>query len=87
MSVSSVDVILGRIRSAPAESPIAVFTNRSGYLLNAVFANTVATQGLIHGHCPRLVGVFDHRSPIDAVARQLNAVSGNAEALSVAKAS
>lgn len=60
MSISTMQVILGRIKSAQPESPIAVFTcsgTKTQGLLDAYFASTVATQRLLTS--PHLVGVYD----------------------------
>ena len=60
MSVSTIDVIIGRIQSATSESAIAVFSCDKANCLNAVFANTVASRKLIsNGLNLDLVGVFD----------------------------
>lgn len=84
MSVSSVEVIMGRIQSASKESPIAVFTTRTGFLFNAVFANTVATQALIQKGTQRLVGVYDQTAPMEVVRQRLINLVKKAEASSVA---
>lgn len=74
MSVSTVDIIMGRIVSARKDSPIAVFKVMDGDkkgCLDAVFAATVNTQKLINNNHPGLVGVFDQTMDRDDVESKL----------------
>ena len=69
MSISSVEIIMGRIRSATRESPIAVFRVANG--LNAVFANTVLCQQQLTSQ--NLIGVYDATLDLRKVQRRLYA--------------
>ncbi len=58
MSVSSVSVVIGRIKCASESSPIAVFRTYTPGRYNAVFARTVITANRIKEGCADLIGVF-----------------------------
>ena len=58
MSISTVQLIAGRIKAATEESPIAVFTTNIPGKLNSVFASTVYGQKAIKTKRAQLVGVF-----------------------------
>ena len=62
MTVSSVPLIMSRIKSASPRSKIAVFKTRAPETnepaLDAVFANTVMTEARIQSHDRNLVGVY-----------------------------
>lgn len=70
MSLCSMFLIMERIKTAPKESPIAVFTGGGEYL-DARFATTAATRAAIVGADPRLVGVFTGDEPIAKVRHTL----------------
>lgn len=75
MSLCSMFQILERIKSAPKESPIAVFQAGGDYL-DARFAHTAATRAAIVGADPRLVGVFCCDTPIAKVRQTLETAIG-----------
>jgi len=60
MSISSVSIIIDRIKSAPVSNPIAVFklSYPDGKTLEAVFGNTVITKKRIDDGCNLFVGNF-----------------------------
>jgi hypothetical protein len=60
MSISSIEVIKGRILTATKNSKIAVFKDmKDGELaLDAVFDNTIATQKRIELGCEKYVGSY-----------------------------
>lgn len=74
MSISTVEIIMGRIESATENSPIAVFKleEKCGKL-NAVFGDTVITQQQIKSGHKDLIGVFHKGMDLIAVKRQLQA--------------
>lgn len=57
MTISSVDVIMGRIHTAMYDSPIAVFKSKGK--LDAVFAATAKTQNRIKSGDVNLIGVYN----------------------------
>ena len=58
MSISTVDMIIGRIKLATAESPISVFRCHVPGRLNAVFSNTVLTRKMVASGGYGYVGTF-----------------------------
>lgn len=73
MSLMKLDHILDRIKGAPKDSPIAVFSGMAGSgELNAVFADTIQTQQLIAKNHPSLIGVFDRHMPLGQIKQTLN---------------
>jgi len=71
MTVATIDTILARVRSAPPQSPIAIFrSNRLGQF-DAVFASTVETQKAIRRHNPDLIGVYDRNVDLIYLAQVL----------------
>lgn len=88
VSLSTLEVTMGRIAAATEESPIAVFCTDRRLLLNAVFAGTLKTNELIEGRSRRLIGIYHGRMPLDVVRNELRTWLGEAEVMpSVAKAS
>lgn len=71
MSFSTLDVVMARINGAAKNSPIAVFMCPEPKKLNAVFANTVKTAGMIRDQHPDFVGVFDCDADMEKVERRL----------------
>ena len=73
MTVSTNEVILGRIKEAGVSSPIAVFKIKSDYGtdLDAVFANTVVTQRKIKSGDKSLVGIYDNSMDKSKIRRDL----------------
>ena len=75
MSVSTIDIIMSRIKSASKASPIAVFKldekGKSKGKLNAVFGATVKTQELIKNNDNLLVGVYDNTMDESAIRAEL----------------
>lgn len=57
MSVSSIQVIMNRIKSATPESPIAVFCYNGE--LNALFANTLWSASIMTETKAELIGIFN----------------------------
>lgn len=77
MSACTLDLAVLRCRTAPPESPIAVFrTNRRGQV-NCVFANTVQTQIDMAAYPDRFVGVFDCNTPYDELIARLRDAAFN----------
>jgi len=58
MSISTINVISERIKTANEVSPIAVFETDKKDLFNAVFAKTVLTEKKIDMGDSGLIGVF-----------------------------
>lgn len=58
MSISSVEVIKNRIKSATADSPITVFGMREKGVYNAVFTSTRLTNKAISIGSPSIVGTY-----------------------------
>ena len=58
MSESIISVVRDRIEAATQESPIAVFSSDKDKMYDAVFANTIVTDGIITEGDSRLMGVF-----------------------------
>lgn len=74
MSVSTINVIVGRIESATPESPIAVFRHPLGKegTLEAVFGDTVKTRHRVaRQNDPLFVGLFHRDMAPRAVAATL----------------
>ena len=71
MSYGSVDLVMRRIKGAASDSPIAVFKCDKPGQLQAFFARTVVTAGLIKTS-PDLVGVFSGADDLNAVKLQLS---------------
>ena len=71
MSISLVDIIMGRIYTAHEDSPISVFSlpEKNGYL-NAVFGATVTSRYQAKTD-PRFVGTFDRSMDMKEVKRLL----------------
>lgn len=68
MSISTIDTILDRIKTAPIYSPIAVFKINKGYKnkLNACFYNTVWARNYAKKHPEKLLGTFTlHDNPLE----------------------
>lgn len=76
MSISTVEIIMGRIESATDKSPIAVFrlAKKCGKL-KAVFGATAITQQQINSGHKDLIGVFHKSMDLSAVKRQLQAAA------------
>lgn len=66
------NIIIGRIKSASAESPIAVFLCNKPLCLDAVFADTAESKRKIQAK-EGLVGVYDKTMDIQAIATELQA--------------
>ena len=73
MSKGTVDHIITRIEAAEPSSPIAVFRHEEEDKLNAVFASTVKTRGMIDAQHPDLIGVYHRRMDLKQIRRELNA--------------
>jgi len=58
MSISTLPIVQERIRTAPEDSPIAVFLTKKEGILNACFAATIESQRIISEKPENLVGVF-----------------------------
>lgn len=58
MSISTKSTVVGRIKEATRESPIAVFRAVKLGSYDAVFAGTYTTQKLIAQKSPDLIGVY-----------------------------
>ena len=58
MSISTIKVIVERIRVSTTASPIAVFEKKDGQL-DAVFAATIATQQRVMSGDPSFIGMFN----------------------------
>jgi hypothetical protein len=71
MSVSTLQNVMLRIRTATPESPIAVFLCAKPGPLDAVFAATVITRSIIARQDPALIGVFDRTMNEREVKEQL----------------
>ncbi len=70
MSVSSVETILERIKTAAIYSPITVFLlldSATSMKFDAVFGATIETQRRINQQDPFLIGSFDCRSDLAEV--------------------
>lgn len=75
MSISTVNVIMGRVSVATPDSPIAVFIEPSGDL-NACFGATIRTKKQIADKHPGLVGVFHNEmKPTVVKSKILNAIN------------
>ncbi len=80
MSVSTFPVIMDRIETARPGSAIAVFQHPKRGLLNALFADTVATRAAIERGVG-LVGVYDNTmSKADVKGELMVAASKSTEA-------
>lgn len=83
MTCSDITVIMGRIKTAPIKSPIAVFNpalseDRLSGMLNAVPFNAAQTKAWIKAGNPRFIGMFDSTMDPDKVRRILrSAVNTN----------
>lgn len=78
MSLSSIGIIMYRIKSASAQSKIAVFlpttmTDLKARRLESVFANTVATQKAIKDSDPLHIGTYSRYMDPKKIRRALNA--------------
>ena len=73
MSLSTLDIIIDRIKLATEESPIVVFKQPMEKNLNAVFADTVFTKRWIKYKEFFFVGNFHRNMELDEVKRQLKA--------------
>lgn len=72
MSISTVDIIVGRIESSTVDSPIAVFNvpgARSGHF-DALFGNTFTTKKRIRSEDYLFIGMY-HSGTIDAFKTQM----------------
>ena len=70
MSISPIEIIIDRIRTAIPDSPIAVFliTNeRNTKGLDAVFGATIETQKIITENPDNLIGVFDQTMNLNKI--------------------
>ena len=78
MTISTVSVIMGRIKSAEPESPIAVFRVRKkrGYVLDSVFANTVSARWRISQQPRSVVGVYHRHHHLERVRNELIRAEG-----------
>ena len=78
MTVATVGIIMGRIKSAEADSPIAVFVQRDrhGYSLDAVFARTAAAEQRIKRSPHSLVGVYHRHHHHERVRMELMRAEG-----------
>ena len=74
MSICDIETTMERIKSAPPESPIAVF--RCGFpgQVNALFATTIKTSDRIEDGDNLFVGVFDRTMDMHHVREQLRHV-------------
>lgn len=72
MSIATVSVIMGRIKSAEPESPLAVFIPPPGFpgSLDAIFASTVHGRKRVFQGVS-LVGVFDNTMDPDNIKKKL----------------
>ena len=73
MSLSTLDMIIDRIKSAPEESPIAVFREPMERNLNAVFADTVKTRKWMKYKEKLFVGNFHQNMDAAEVKMKLKA--------------
>ena len=73
MSKYNIEVIMKRIKSAPINSPIAVFRidDKLSINLDAVFGSTVATQRRVMANDPELIGIYDKTSNLLEVKNEL----------------
>lgn len=82
MSISNLNIVMGRIMAATASSPIAVFREEGGKF-NAIFAATATFIPFVHKHRNSFVGVYYKDSPIadltDLVAEANSVASPRAE--------
>jgi len=76
MSISTVKVIIDRIKAATSQSPIAVFKTPDGFL-DASFASTVECQRLLQmpAEDTGLIGVYDKSLCMDEIRSDLRAVN------------
>lgn len=77
MTVSAINHILFRIKTATKESPIAVFAipKKDRALLNAVFGATVTTLQLIKTNDPLFIGCFHENIDLLPVRAKLTAAA------------
>ena len=76
MSISSIEVIKNRIKSASPLSKIAVFkvTGRRELVFDAVFDNTITTQKRILNGCDSYIGSYCSSDQLHIVESELNAL-------------
>ena len=83
MSKMSIPHTMLRIRDADPSSKIAVFTTNDPFIVNAVFAATIATQNQISGVAPAsglYIGSFDRNSEPNATRLLIEEMAAKATA-------
>jgi len=70
--MSSVDVIIERIKVATVKSPIAVFVDPVKKTLVSCFGSTVITKARIKRNDPTFVGTFHRHMNMNQVRHYLN---------------
>lgn len=73
MSISTIELIKERIRSATESSKIAIFKSYRGRVVdvNAVFESTITTRDRINSGCSYYVGSYFGKSGINMMIRDI----------------
>ena len=71
MSVSTIEIILGRIKTSTICSPILVLSSKESGKLKAVFAGTVWSRKLVKNKDKSIVGVFNRDMDQERIKRIL----------------
>ncbi len=74
MTISSIAIIMSRIRSAETDSPIAVFVE-FGNQLNAVFGATIATMQRIAAKDRKFIGSYDRTMNVGKIRAKLTRIT------------
>lgn len=74
MSISTIDIVMGRIEVASEESPIAVFKTKERGLYEAQFASTVFGKKRVKKD-KALIGVFHNKMPKSMVKARIRSFS------------
>ena len=72
MTISTLSMVLDRIKHAKPESPIALFYVDKDKV-DSMFASTIATQKIIKAKPDNLIGVYDETHDLDKVRSKIKA--------------
>jgi hypothetical protein len=76
MSISKVPIIMGRIKTAEVNSPIAVFLHKDKDRLDAIYANTVGAERRIRYETSDYIGSFNKTMNAAEIRSRLNMAAG-----------